>query len=240
MAVAAGDWRTRLHALWTLDGMDAVEPALVTRALGDSSRDVRAAAVRVAERWLAEPNHPIHAAVMARVEDQDWSVRQQLAASLGGLPTGPRETAVASLLERYANDPIVMDAALSGLRGVEGVVLEKLLPSATAQSEQREAAIAMLAVDGDSRWSAASIQQLFGWAADTDRPGWQRAALAARRGNRPARCSDARNHVGSTADESTPPSCAVPDLPGRTRAAQAEHTRSVRPEELGSGGGARG
>ena len=33
--------RTRLHALWTLDGMDSIDAADVTRALGDPSRDVR-------------------------------------------------------------------------------------------------------------------------------------------------------------------------------------------------------
>ena len=59
----AADWRTRLHALWTLDGIDAVDPALVREALADQSRDVRAAAVRISERWLGEPGHPIQAAV---------------------------------------------------------------------------------------------------------------------------------------------------------------------------------
>ena len=121
--------RTRLHALWTLDGIDAIEPATVTRALEDGSRDVRVSAVRIAERWLGEPNHPIHAAVLKRLDDPDWAVRRQLAASLGALPPGPRDAAVVSLLERYADDPIALDAALSGLRGSEAAVLEKLAQS---------------------------------------------------------------------------------------------------------------
>ena len=45
--------RTRLHALWTLDGLDALPAALVVRALDDASADVRRSAVRLAERWLA-------------------------------------------------------------------------------------------------------------------------------------------------------------------------------------------
>ena len=92
LALGAKDWRTRLHALWTLDGIDAIEPATVTQALEDASRDVRASAVRIAERWLGEANHPIQAAVLKRLDDPDWAVRQQLAASLGALPPGPRET----------------------------------------------------------------------------------------------------------------------------------------------------
>jgi hypothetical protein len=127
LAQTAKDWRTRVHALWTLDGIDGIDSATVTKALEDESRDVRTSAIRISERWLAEPNHPIHAAVLKRLDDGDWAVRQQLAASLGALPAGARETAILSLLERYADDPIVMDAALSGVRGSELAILKKLL-----------------------------------------------------------------------------------------------------------------
>ncbi|MDQ3211240.1 MAG: dehydrogenase, partial [Acidobacteriota bacterium] len=74
-AQRAIDWRTRLHALWTLDGMDAVHPELVTAALTDDSRDVRSAAIRIAERWLTEANHSMQDAVLKRLDDPDWSVR---------------------------------------------------------------------------------------------------------------------------------------------------------------------
>jgi hypothetical protein len=127
LAEGAKDWRTRLHALWTLDGIDAVEPATVTQALDDPSPDVRASAIRVAERWLGEANHPIQAAVLKRLGDGSWVVRRQLAASLGALPPGLREMAAISLVERYGDDPITMDAALSGLRGSEAAVLERLI-----------------------------------------------------------------------------------------------------------------
>ena len=72
-------------------------------------------------------NHPILAAVLKRMDDPDRAVHQQLAASLGALPGGPREAAAVALLERYADDPVVMDAALSGLRGSEADVLERLM-----------------------------------------------------------------------------------------------------------------
>src|SRR5690606_34671889 len=83
LARTAPDWRARVHALWTLDGIDRIEPALARSALEDRSRDVRVAAIRIAERWLSEPSHPLQAAVIAKIDDADWSVRQQLAASLG-------------------------------------------------------------------------------------------------------------------------------------------------------------
>jgi glucose/arabinose dehydrogenase len=144
LAERAKDPRTRLHALWTLDGVDAIQPATVMKALEDESRDVRISAIRIAERWMGEANHPIQAAVLKRIDDPDRAVHQQLAASLGALPGGPRETAAVALLERYADDPVVMDAALSGLRGSETAVLERLMQGKGAQTLQREAAIAMV------------------------------------------------------------------------------------------------
>jgi putative membrane-bound dehydrogenase-like protein len=143
LAEQAKDPRTRLHALWTLDGVDAIQPATVMKALEDESRDVRVSAIRIAERWMGEANHPIQAAVLKRMDDPDRAVHQQLAASLGALPSGPRETAAVALLERYGDDPVVMDAALSGLRGSEAVVLERLMREKGAQTPQRRAARAM-------------------------------------------------------------------------------------------------
>ena len=136
LAASAADWRTRLHALWTLDGVDAIQPAMVVKALEDPARDVRVAAIRIAERWLGEPNHAIHSAVLKRIDDPDWAVHQQLGASLGALPPGVRESAAVTLLERYADDPVVMDATLSGLRGSEGVVLDGLLDGKRAPPVQ--------------------------------------------------------------------------------------------------------
>jgi HEAT repeat protein len=127
LAIGAKDWRTRLHALWTLDGIDGITISTTLKALDDPSRDVRVSAVRIAERWLADADQEIQAAVLERMDDPDWAVRRQLAASLGVLPPGPREAALELLLERYGDDPVTMDAALSGLRGEESAVLQKLL-----------------------------------------------------------------------------------------------------------------
>ena len=127
LATGSTDWRTRLQALWTLDGLDAIQPATVTTALQDANRDVRVSAIRLAERWLGENGHPIQAAVLKRLDDRDWAVHQQLAASVGALPAGTRETAAVDVLERYGDDPVVMDAVMSGIRGSESMVLERLL-----------------------------------------------------------------------------------------------------------------
>lgn len=176
LAGSAPQPRARLHALWTLDGMDALDPATVTAALGDASRDVRASAVRLSERWLREPQHPMHAAVLKLLPDTDWAVREQLAASLGELPGGSKENVLATFLETHGNDSVAMDAALSGLAGSEPVVLERLL-QASGETPQRTAAITMLAATIVAGAQDASIQALFDRVAEDVRFVWQRSAM---------------------------------------------------------------
>lgn len=175
LAGKAPDWRTRLHALWTLDGMDAVEPAFVASALDDASADVRAAAVRIAERWMAAPNAPLRDAIMRKIDDPDATVRRQLAASLGVLPAGAREEAIAALLEKGGGDPVLVDAAISGIRGAEPAVLERL--AGGGQTPQREAAMTMLSATIVRGGMDASIQSLLDTIAGDARPVWVRDAL---------------------------------------------------------------
>jgi mono/diheme cytochrome c family protein len=176
LAASAREPRTRVHALWTLDGMGSLDAGTVTRALGDSSRDVRVSAVRVSEPWLRDADQAVTKAVLALAADRDWAVREQLAASVGELPAGSRETAVAALLEQHADDPVVMDAALSGVSGSEMAVLEALLKG-TAETPQRSAAITMLAATIVSAAQDATVLALFDATAAAGRPEWQRSAL---------------------------------------------------------------
>ena len=106
-----------------LDGIDAIDVATITRALADSSRDVRTSAVRIAEPWLGTADSPVQDAVLKLTDDPDWQVREQLAASLGTMIAGPKETALASRLQRHGDDAVTMDAALSGARGNEPALL---------------------------------------------------------------------------------------------------------------------
>jgi mono/diheme cytochrome c family protein/glucose/arabinose dehydrogenase len=168
--------RTRIHALWTLDGMNGIDPETVRRALQDASRDVRVSAIRISERWLREPNHPLHAAVLKLTPETDWAVRAQLAASLGELPAGARESALAGVLERHAGDPVTADAALSGMHGSEAAVLDVLL-RADAETPGRSAALTLVSALIVGGAQDAAVQALFDKVADAGRPAWQRSAL---------------------------------------------------------------
>jgi mono/diheme cytochrome c family protein len=176
LAGTAKDWRVRLRALWTLDGLDAIAASSVLRALEDASSEVRASAVRLAERWLPESPGPVHAAVLKRVDDPDLNVRRQLAASVGAMRVEDRVKVVAPLLQHHGSDPITLDAAISSVQGSEPDLLEVLL-EANEQTAQIEAAITMLSATVMKSGDNASIQRVLGWVARGSRVEWQQSAL---------------------------------------------------------------
>ncbi len=178
LAGSAPDHRTRLHALWTLDGLDSIDKALVVKALGDASRDVRTSALRLSERWLAEGDGVVQTAVLARMTDSDWAVRRQLAATAGMLKGEARDAAVIGVLEKGGDDPIVLDAALSGVSGSEAALLDRIAASQT-ESPQRSAAVAGLTATILRGRQEAASQRIFEQIAEPGRPEWQRASMMA-------------------------------------------------------------
>ncbi|MGY8770054.1 MAG: PVC-type heme-binding CxxCH protein [Pirellulales bacterium] len=77
---------TRLHALCTLDGLSALQPALIITALTDEHPGVRKQAIRLAEpllRNIGKKSTPLTQAVATLVDDNTPLVRMQLAYSLG-------------------------------------------------------------------------------------------------------------------------------------------------------------
>ena len=118
----------RVHALWTLEGMDAVTEADLPPALGDPDARVRAAGIRLAERGLAGPGG---AALLDRLRplpaDPDPGVRLQLALSLGQAPAGTADELLAKLALGPDAPEFLPDAILSGLAGREAEFLARLL-----------------------------------------------------------------------------------------------------------------
>jgi mono/diheme cytochrome c family protein len=168
--------RTRLLALWTLDGLEALPAALVLRALDDASSDVRRSAVRLAERWLAERDATVTMAVVARMDDASPDVRRQVAASLGEVPAGVREEMLATMVARYGDDLVVMDAALSGM-GTGGLALMEALRAKSVETPLRRAALTMVSATLTRAADEKPVQQLFATVADPLTPEWQRDAL---------------------------------------------------------------
>ena len=175
LAASAPDWRTRLHALWTLDGLDAIEPESVVRALGDPRGEVRTSAVRIGERFFGS-DPAVVKGVVALANDKSWDVRRQVAASIGELPAAACAGHAVSMLRKHGGDPIVVDAVVSSISGAEEQVLTDMLVADAGRAPASEAVVALAAAitrSGDVQ----AIQRLLALVTDNARPAPVRLAL---------------------------------------------------------------
>lgn len=102
----------RVHALWTLDGMDALSAVHIETALQDESPRVREQAIRLAERYLEKA--PGLAATLGEMAgDGDLRVRFQLLNTLGGLDTPEARQVRRDMLYADIEDEWMQLAALS-------------------------------------------------------------------------------------------------------------------------------
>ncbi len=121
----------RMHALWTLDGLQALSWPIANRALADTDPRVRAAAVRVSESLLPTLNRAELLARWTALAGSEAApeVQLQLAFSLGEARDAAADAAMAALALRAADHVFLRDAALTGLGGRELELLETLLAS---------------------------------------------------------------------------------------------------------------
>lgn len=115
----------RIHALWTLEGMGALSPEVISACLKDHDDKVRATAVRLAGR-------PQLSELSALLKDESASVQVALGFQLSSYPE-TQDLAV-SLALSSGNKQMVRDALLSGLRGREAEVLQSLLEKKTPKA----------------------------------------------------------------------------------------------------------
>lgn len=107
---------TRLHALWSLEGMTQLSVPTIESALGDVDPKVRAAAVRLAEGPIKRsPNDPTSASLRTKLlglaTDASADVQIQLALSLCLFAPDASSKSVVETLAQSGRGPLVRDAA---------------------------------------------------------------------------------------------------------------------------------
>jgi mono/diheme cytochrome c family protein len=108
------------------------------------------------------------------MDDPSWTVRRQVAASVGELPKPARVAPALAILQRYGADAITVDGVVSGLAGMEADVLDRVLDRSDADAAE---GTAMLAGALARSRNAAALSSLLDKAGTTTRPAWQRTAL---------------------------------------------------------------
>lgn len=142
LAVAALDPVTRLHALWTLEGLGELNAGDVARALADAEPDVRIAALQLAEPMVGERvggggESETLAAMLALVRDDDARVRRQALLSLGESRDAQALAVLVDALEARPNDASLRAVVLSGLHGREADAILAMLDRAPIRSGPR-------------------------------------------------------------------------------------------------------
>src|SRR5690606_22410267 len=120
------DDRVRVHALWTLDGLEALPNDVLAPRLDDPSPYVRATAMRLAEARL-DADGQLLEGVIARADDPSLLVRRQALYSLGASSRPAAREAALRLALRDLDAPFMVDALMSGLGGREPEVLASVL-----------------------------------------------------------------------------------------------------------------
>jgi putative membrane-bound dehydrogenase-like protein len=112
----------RLHALWTLDGLKALDQQQIVGALKDADARVREAAARLAGGLPA-----LAPDIAALADDADARVRFQAAIALGNLAEPAAVAALARIAARDCEDEWARLAVLSGLGETAAPFLRTLL-----------------------------------------------------------------------------------------------------------------
>jgi glucose/arabinose dehydrogenase/mono/diheme cytochrome c family protein len=132
---AQGSFPSAIHALWTLNGLQALTSETVAGALQSSDSKVRATAVRVAEPLLGRDTD-LARKVLSLANDPSTDVQLQVMFTLGELRTSEAEAAMLELLARHSEHPLIRDAAVSGLFNRELPFLNRLLAAPEWQEQK--------------------------------------------------------------------------------------------------------
>jgi mono/diheme cytochrome c family protein/glucose/arabinose dehydrogenase len=108
---------TRVHALWTLDGLAAVTRDDLALALGDRDGRVRYSAVRVSEGFLARGDAGVLALLAPLAQDRDAGVAAQLALSLRAAPSPQARELVLAIAAHRPGHEVVGRAVRDSLAG---------------------------------------------------------------------------------------------------------------------------
>jgi putative membrane-bound dehydrogenase-like protein len=132
----------RAHALWTLYGLGQLDDEAVIAALSDRDPGVLGQALRLAEERLA--SEKIRKPVLNLVSNDEYSVRFQLAFTLGASDTPEASAALAKLIRRDGKDSWIQAAILSSAAKSAPALLEALVTDADYLKTAGAGELAML------------------------------------------------------------------------------------------------
>ncbi len=104
----------RLHALWTLEGLDAVDKPVLKTALQDKDYRVRVAAIRISDRYMKAKDAEVFEALKSLVSDPHPEVLQQLILTFR-LNNDETKPMVQTISDRYPDNEIIKATAAENM-----------------------------------------------------------------------------------------------------------------------------
>ena len=130
----------RVHALWTLEGVGALDRADVDSALAHPDNRVRVAAIRLSERFFeAKDRDELVSKLMSLAADKSPEVQLQAVLSLGAVAEPKVDVALAEIARVNPQNTFLRDALFSGLANREMTLLEALIALPAWNIEDAEA-----------------------------------------------------------------------------------------------------
>jgi putative heme-binding domain-containing protein len=153
LAASGAEPLGRLHALWTLEGLDAVDAKLLMQAMADSDPRVRAAAVRIAEPLMASDrmlDSYIHR--LAGDASADVAIQVVLSVLHAGHPQA--DAIVKTVLARHRENTAVTDIAKQVQKQMAAIIAER---KKLAEMERQNKPLAEAVVRGKNIYSTVCI-----------------------------------------------------------------------------------
>lgn len=116
---------TRLHAIWTLDGLNALQTPDVIESMGDRDPHLRVAGIQLCRPWLDQP--AVFDAVVSLASDSDVRVRFEVALALSGIESPQSTQKLVALARHDGHDPYFADGLCTSTKNRSGAVLASLV-----------------------------------------------------------------------------------------------------------------
>lgn len=130
----------RVQAMWTLDGIGALDRATVVAALENSDPVVRTAGLRLSERFLtAGTDAGLVSRLLVLAKSASGLVQLQAVLSLGQAKDPKVDRELAAIARANTKSPFLRDAFFSGLAGRELALIESLASDAGWSAGDEEA-----------------------------------------------------------------------------------------------------
>jgi mono/diheme cytochrome c family protein len=103
----------KIHALWTLEGLGAIDKSTLFTAMKDSDAQVRKTAIWISEIYLKKNDPTVIAALGKMINDESFDVKTQILLSLGSSKNALAKQIVQNILSQNAENQMLNAAKKS-------------------------------------------------------------------------------------------------------------------------------